>query len=101
MSDVSVDYARFGRQIALAEMGPDGQRRLATTAVRFEPSNAVLEETHRRAGGLVTPDAAIVVTVPDTSIRPVAAWASVEAARRVLGQSPRELPEGLRARLNV
>ena len=95
-----VDYARFGRQIALPEIGPEGQRRLASTAVRFEPSSAVLEETHQRAGGLVTPDAAIVVTVPDASSRPVAAWASVEAARRVLGQSPRGLPEGLRARLN-
>ena len=100
MTGVTVDYARFGRQIALPELGPDGQRRLATTAVRFEPTSDLLEETHRRAGGLVTPDAAIVVMVPDASSRPVAAWASIEAARRVLGQSPRELPEGLRARLH-
>lgn len=100
MSDAPVDYARFGRQIALPELGADGQLRLGVTAVRFEPDSAILRETHERAGGAVSLDAPIVVTVPDASSRPVAAWASIEAARRVLGQGPRALPEGLLRRLS-
>jgi hypothetical protein len=39
------------------------------------------------------------VEVPEGPARATAAWASVEAARRVLGEDPRGLPEGLRARL--
>jgi hypothetical protein len=100
MSDAPVDYARFGRQIALPELGPEGQRRLGATAVRFVPGSALLDETHRRAGGRVSDDAAIEVAVPDASSRAVAAWASIEAARRVLGEAPRSLPEGLLARLS-
>lgn len=100
MSDAPVDYARFGRQIALPELGPDGQRRLGATAVRFVPGSALLDEAHRRAGGRVSDDAAIGVTVPDASSRAVAAWASIEAARRVLGEGPRAMPEGLLARLS-
>ncbi|MDO9022502.1 MAG: hypothetical protein Q8S73_27105 [Deltaproteobacteria bacterium] len=99
MSEPRVDYARFGRQIALPELGPEGHRRLSTTAVRFEPGNELLRATHERAGGLVSPDAAIVVSVPDAASRPVAAWASIEAARRILGQIPQVIPEGLLARL--
>jgi hypothetical protein len=99
MSDPRVDYARFGRQIALPELGPEGHRRLSITAVRFEPDSDLLRSTHERAGGRVSQDAALVVAVPDATSRSVAAWASIEAARRVLGQSPQVIPEGLLARL--
>lgn len=98
MSDAPVDFARFGRQVALPEIGADGQRRLGSTAVRFEPDGPMLREAHERAGGRVASDAVIVVAVPDASSRLVAAWASVEAARRVLDQPARPLPEGLLAR---
>lgn len=105
MSDAPADYARYGRQIALPELGEGGQRRLAATAVRFEPDGALVREAHRRAGGRVAADAAIVVALPEGTIpgaasRGVAAWASIEAARRVLGQCPRGMPEGLLARLS-
>lgn len=99
MSDAPVDYARYGRQIALPELGPEGQRRLGVTAVRFVPGSALLDETHRRAGGRVSDDAAIEVAVPQGASRAAAAWASIEAARRVLGEAPRAMPEGLLARL--
>jgi len=99
MSDAPVDYARFGRQIALPQLGPEGQRRLGATAVRFVPGSALLDEAHRRAGGRVSDDASIEVKVPDASSRAVAAWASIEAARRVLGEGPRVMPEGLLERL--
>lgn len=100
MSVGPVDYARFGRQIALPELGPEGQRRLATTTVRFVPASELAAATHERAGGLVgDDDAAVVVVVPDGPARAMAAWAGVEAARRVLGEDPRSVPEGLLARL--
>jgi hypothetical protein len=99
MSLGSVDYARFGRQVALPELGPDGQRRLGATAVRFEPDSDLVRQTHERAGGLVAPDAGVVVEVPAATPRGAAAWASIEAVRRILGQTPQEMPEGLRARL--
>lgn len=99
MSEPRVDYARFGRQIALPELGPEGHRRLASTPVRFEPDSELLRTSHERAGGLVSPDASIVVKVPDATSRAVAAWASIEAARRVLGQIPQVIPEGLLKRL--
>jgi hypothetical protein len=99
MSVGPVDYARFGRQIALPEIGPAGQRRLGSTAVRFEPASALVASTHQRAGGLVADEATVVVTVPAGPANAMAAWASIEAARRVLGASPQGLPEGLLARL--
>ena len=98
MNEPRGEYARFGRQIALPELGPDGQRKVAMTPVRFEPDSPLQRETHERAGGLVAHDAAVVVAVPDGPSRLVAAWASIEAARRVLGQDPRVIPEGLLAR---
>lgn len=98
MSDAPLDHARFGRQIALPELGAPGQRALAEVAVRFEPDSPVVRETHERAGGVVASDAAVVVEVPGGG-RGAAAWASVEAARRVLGQTPRAMPAGLLERL--
>jgi hypothetical protein len=99
MSDAPVDYARFGRQVALPEIGPAGQRRLAATAVLFTPYSELAAAAHRRAGGLVADQGVVTVEVPEGPARATAAWASVEAARRVLGEDPRGLPEGLRARL--
>lgn len=101
MSDERPDYARFGRQIALPELGASGQRRLAETPVRFEPASALAREAHERAGGVVADDSSVVVELPATVARGVAAWASVEAARRVMGQPSRGMPDGLLARLGV
>lgn len=98
MSDAQLDHARYGRQITLPELGAQGQRALAEVAVRFEPENPLAREAHERAGGLVTDDGEVVVEVPSGG-RGVAAWASVEAARRVLGQRPMAVPAGLMERL--
>ncbi len=40
-----MDYERFGKQIALPELGPEGQSRLARASVRFVGA----EETAARA----------------------------------------------------
>ena len=98
MSDGPLDHARYGRQIALPELGASGQRRLAEVAVRFDPDSSLARAAHERAGGAVSDEASVVIDLPPGG-RGVAAWASVEAARRVLGQSAKSLPPGLAARL--
>ena len=95
-----MDYERFGRQIALPELGLVGQRRLAEVGVRFEPDPADVTTSYVRSGGRVDARSEIVVAVPDPSTGGVA-WACVEAARRVLGESPREFSGALRDRLNA
>lgn len=98
-----IDYGRHARQIALAEVGPEGQRALAETPVDL-PSLAA--DLHARAGGAVASGAAVRVPLPSahpsaTWTLGASAWACVEAARRVLGAAPKPMPEGLSARLTV
>lgn len=105
-----VDYRRYGRQIALPEVGAAGQRSLASTAVRFVPAFgaddvvARAEQLHRRAGGIIDDSAEVVLRVPRVRTMPaqlgVAAACAIEAARRVLGQPARDVPDELVAQLD-
>jgi hypothetical protein len=110
---MDLDYERYGRQIVLPEVGPAGQRRLAACSVRFvgagEPQ-ALAERLHEAAGGTTAPggEAGCTVCLPaldpasgEAAVLGVAAWAAVEAARRVLGGEPRALPPALLARLGA
>ncbi len=95
------DYARYARQVALAEVGAAGQDALSSTPVAFTDDLAAW--LHARAGGAV--EGAVGVEPPRPEGAPtralgVAAWGAVEAARRVLGAPPRSLPEALAARLS-
>jgi NADPH:quinone reductase-like Zn-dependent oxidoreductase len=107
MSDAPIDYNRYARQIALAEIGADGQRRLAHVPVRFEGVGTLAEQLHTRAGGVCAFDAEHVVVTPqhrnDTEAASlgVAALVCVEAARRVLGEAPAALPDEVLARLGA
>lgn len=100
-----MDYLRHARQIALAELGPAGQSKLARTPVDLSAFDAIARELHERAGGAVSPEASVVIASPSrasasaTEALGVAAWASIEAARRVVGEGPREIPPGLIERL--
>lgn len=99
-----LDYERHARQIALAELGPDGQRRLAETPVDLGAAPPMACELHRRAGGVVSDEAAVRVSLPEASSAPswelgASAWAAVEAARRVLGEPLRDMPAALSERL--
>ena len=107
-----IDYERHARQIALPEVGPDGQRALATTPVDLTSLPPIARELHARAGGCVTapsgapqhaqaPGSTILVGEGrgEVSELGVAAWGCVEAARRVLGEPPRPMPDGLLERL--
>jgi len=108
-----VDYERYGRQIALPEIGEAGQRRIGGAGVAFVSDsgsdNAVLlaQALHIRAGGRVVPNGAeITVDLPGFDETETAnayacsAWAVIEATRRVLGAPPRDMPETLRALLD-
>lgn len=95
-----IDYRRHARQVALPEVGKHGQSAIAEAPTRFEGDASIAAELHARAGGrVVEGEAAVVVRVPATESPCAAlgagAWAAVEAARRALGQPPREPPEGL------
>ena len=102
-----MDYLRHARQIALAEIGPEGQPKLARTPVDLSAFDAVARELHERAGGAVSPDASLVIDAPArvssraTEALGLAAWASIEAARRVMGEAPREVSPGLIERLSL
>ncbi len=110
-----IDYERHARQIALPEVGPDGQRALATTPVDLASLPPIARELHARAAGAdltpplshehrgsgclsVLPGVVVRDDVPATELG-VAAWGCVEAARRVLGADARPMPDGLLARL--
>lgn len=99
-----IDYERHARQIALAELGPVGQQRLSERPVDLSSLPPLAAELHRRAGGVTDPASSISVTVTASSTAPAwtlgaSAWACVEAARRVLGEAPKAMPEALSARL--
>lgn len=107
---MTVDYARFGRQIALPEVGPDGQRRLGETPVDLSAWPPEASSLHLRAGGKLEaghlrveapPPAAFEGPVTGPLPFGVGAYGAVEAARQVLGQPPATVPAGLLARLRV
>lgn len=94
------DYARYARQVALAEVGAPGQDALSETPASFD--DPLAQWLHARAGGAVEGDVSEAIPMGEgapTRALGVAAWRSVEAARRVLQQPPRELPDALVARL--
>lgn len=99
-----LDYERHARQIALTELGADGQRRLSETPVDLSAAPAIASELHRRAGGVTSPEGSIRVALEDASTSPAwelgaSAWAAVEAARRLLGAASCEMPAALSERL--
>lgn len=107
---MTVDYARFGRQIALPEVGPDGQRRLAETSVDLSAWPPEAASLHLRAGGTLDvgelrveppPPEAFDGPVTGPLTFGVGAFGAVEAARRVLGCAPATIPVGLLARLRM
>ena len=109
---MTADYARFGRQIALPELGAAGQTALATRPVRApQEVGALAARLWQSAGG---GEGVAVVPAPDalpTGLAGsdpaawacmelgVAAWSCVETAREVLGLDPATLPEALLQRL--
>ena len=99
-----VDYSLYARQIALPELGPEGQERLAQIAVDLSKLPLEAAILYFRAGGLSgthgisLADLAFAVDAPAERVG-VGALAAVEAARRALGEAPRGLPEALRGRL--
>ncbi len=109
---VAIDYARFARQIALPEVGAEGQRRLAQTPVALGSLPPEAAELYRRAGGCTTDGPCTLTVEVPTAARAgeisqgpaslgVGAWGAVEAARRALGEAPAELPRGLLDRLGA
>lgn len=98
-------HARFGRQIALPEIGRGGQERLGRTPVDFGGWPVLAEEIHRRAGGVVEgrgrriEPAGEAAAVSPAGALGVSAWAAVEAARRLLDQPPATVPSALCERL--
>ncbi len=109
---MTADYARFGRQIALPELGAAGQRLLATRGVRApEAVEALAIRLWLTAGGGEGFEALAQTGALDPSLARddaaawacvelgVAAWSCVEAARESLGMSPTQIPDALLARL--
>jgi hypothetical protein len=98
-----MDYERYGRQIALAELGVDGQAKLASRSVRFVGERAVVELAQRlwtHAGGVLpnadaTPNdpvsAVVEIAVERVSAgdapaaMAAASWAALAAMRALLG----------------
>lgn len=83
-----MDYARYGRQIALAELGVAGQQAISSQSVRFEgPPEAVryAELCWKNAGGVIatSPDRAVVVHIH--SAEPILSKSDVSALAMVLG----------------
>lgn len=106
MSD-ELDWEQFGRQLALPELGPEGQRHLARQPVALDlnPAVSALAATlSRKLGGVVDPGSSVRVTDQEeprcaAEAQGAAAFWALEGARRALGWEPRELPPALRARL--
>jgi hypothetical protein len=100
-----IDYERLGRQVALPELGVDGQRALAARPVRFVGDDATRADAERiwsHAGGLVADatEDALEITLAAPSNEPayslgVAAWAALEAARALLGWPAAPRPTAL------
>ncbi|MEZ4393424.1 MAG: hypothetical protein R3A48_20240 [Polyangiales bacterium] len=99
------DYERFGRQIALAQIGAEGQVALAGSPVFAPPAVSHLARSlWQRAGG---GGEAIECEGPACEGDPalelgLAAWSCVESARRALGGAPpATMPDALLARLTT
>jgi hypothetical protein len=110
---MTADYARFGRQIALPELGAAGQAALATRGVRApEDVEALARRLWQGAGGGEGFEALPTPTGLDPSLARddadawacvelgVAAWSCVEAARETLGMPSTQIPDALLARLS-
>lgn len=101
-----MDYGRYGRQIALAEIGVAGQARIASA--RLRTCEAVLPsavDLWTAAGGdprePAVEDLGATASSP-TEVLGVAAWSCVESARVALGAPPHpQIPADLLARLTV
>lgn len=110
MAEPALDWARFARQIALAEVGVAGQSRLGTVGLRFVGHPDVVglaAMLHTRAGGLVDPGAAATVSVGDAPPASAperlgrAALAALEAARAVLDGPAAPDPSPFLSRLSL
>lgn len=101
-----MDYGRFGRQIALPEIGPAGQGLLAVTRLRTSPDDLPLAHALWIAAGGDPEAPSLDVADRHGRSAPerlgVAAWRCVESARVALGAPPEdEIPEALLARLRA
>lgn len=109
---MTADYARFGRQIALPELGAAGQAALATRGVRAPEAVEVLAARLWQAAGGGEGFEAVPApgTLDPTLARAdpsawacvelgVAAWSCVETARASLGTPASTIPDALLARL--
>lgn len=112
-----LDYERLGRQIALPELGVDGQRALASRPVRFCGDPLAVADAERlwtHAGGVIAAPDAHDDTVLEVSLRAidglaqepiaalgVAAWGALDAARALLHWSTAERPATLDAALTI
>lgn len=99
------DYERYGRQIALPQIGAEGQSALAGSPVVAPASvSALASALWRRAGGgseVLELDGPSCEGDPALELG-AAAWSCVESARRALGDAaPVPMPEALRARLTT
>ncbi len=108
-----LDYERLGRQIALAELGVNGQRALAARPVRFVGDPFACADAERlwtHAGGVVASSvddpSALVVSIDSIPNDPIAAlgcaaWAALEAATALLQRPAASRPPSLLAALHV
>lgn len=109
--NTSLDYERLGRQIALPELGVDGQRALASRPVRFVGAPLAVADAERlwtHAGGAIaapdTPSHAVLEiplrAMDASSDDPIAAlgaaaWGALDAARALLQWPAAERPAAL------
>jgi hypothetical protein len=104
-----LDYERFGRQIALAELGVHGQLALAARPVRFVCAHGECARDAERiwthAGGVCASDSSspevLTVEIPVVSAMDavsslaLAAWAALEAAHWLLHGRASQRPPAL------
>jgi hypothetical protein len=104
-----LDYERFGRQIALAELGVHGQLALASRPVRFHCAHGECardaERIWTRAGGVIategsaldalTVEIPVVPTMDAVASLALAAWAALEAAQWLLHGHASQRPAAL------
>ncbi|MDP3279396.1 MAG: hypothetical protein Q8Q09_29670 [Deltaproteobacteria bacterium] len=102
-----MDYQRFGKQIALPELGPDGQERLARVPVLFvgDPSACAFAVVIWRASGGVIPGDIATQSQPRVvTIQPakghadalaLASWHCLNEARIALGWPDVPVPASL------
>lgn len=96
-----MDYQRFGRQVALPEIGVEGQSKLATAALIVPDGLAEVAAPLWQAAGGASKAGGEGVAESDPPRLGEAAWWCVESARRALGEAPREMPRALRERLGT